>query len=697
MFPVGFPAGRDGFLDFPVALAPSSYLSARRHDPRRIPDFCNAFSASSPTMYQHQLHQKIAQCAKRKDFPEGDAGILFLTRFIANAAAIKALYDELYASHPNGRECFDRLLAAITRAFIERSDAMKDRDDRKQDQGHWFLSNAITGMSLYVDRFCGNLSGMESKLDYLNRLGVNLLHLMPLFASPAGESDGGYAVSDYRVVDPRFGNLGDLQRLQERMSEREMFLMLDIVLNHTSHHHEWARKAKGGDARCQDYYYMYPDREMPDAFERSMPEIFPESSPGNFTYCQEIGKWVMTVFHNYQWDLNYTNSAVFLEMLETVFFYGNLGVDVLRIDAPAFIWKQAGTICQNLPQAHTILRLLKQCVQVAMPGMAILGEAIVAPKEIMKYFGSGLFTARECDLAYNATHMALQWDALATGDTRVMLAAQHEILQKPYGTSWITYTRCHDDIGLGYDDYVIEHAGFNPFQHRKFLQEFYSGHHPGSPARGALFSVNPKTNDARISGSLASLCGLESALKSKDGAAVQLSVDRIVMMQAHSFLLGGIPMLFYGDEAAYTNDYSYLDDPAQSYDNRWMHRPTVNWEKNGRIEQESGPEGKVYAATRKLIAIRNKLPMIADNKNLTWLTPHNIHVAGYLRTLENRRVYCLFNFSAGRQLVTWFLFKEHGTVPRHLFDHWREQEYSVGHDHEYIALEPYQFAILEPV
>ena len=280
-----------------------------------------------------------------------------------------------------------------------------------------------------------------------------------------------------------------------------------------------------------------------------------------------------------------------------------------------------------------------------MPGMAILGEAIVAPKEIMKYFGTGLFTARECDLAYGATHMALQWDALATGDTRVMLAAQHEILQKPYGTSWITYTRCHDDIGLGYDDYMIQHAGFDPFQHRKFLMEYYSGGYPASPASGALFSVNPKTNDARISGSLASLCGLEKALLSKDSAAIDLAIGRILMMQAHSFLIGGIPMIFYGDEAGYTNDYSYLEDPGKDYDNRWMHRPVIDWEKNKRIEEQGSTEERVYSATRRLIAIRNKLPMIADAKNLTWLTPHNIHVAGYLRTLENRRVYCLFNFS----------------------------------------------------
>ena len=647
-------------------------------------------------MYQHQLHQQINQCVKEENLPEGDAEILFLTRFIANAAAIKALYDEIYSHHPKAQECFDRMLKVITRAFIDRPDAMKDEDDEKLDQGHWFLSNGIAAMSLYVDRFSGTLGDMESKLDYLNRLGINLLHLMPIFESPYGESDGGYAVSDYRTVDPRFGTLEDLRKLRQRMSERKMFLMLDIVVNHTSHHHEWARRAKQGEPSFQDYYYMYADRDLPDRFERGMPEVFPESSPGNFTYCQEIGKWVMSVFHSYQWDLNYTNPAVLLEMLDTIFFYGNLGVDVLRIDAPAFIWKQLGTTCQNLPQAHTLLRLFKQCVQVAMPGMAILGEAIVAPKEIMKYFGTGFFTARECDLAYGATHMALQWDALATGDTRVMLAAQHEILQKPYGATWITYTRCHDDIGLGYEDYMIQHAGFSPFEHRKFIMEYYSGAYPASPATGALFSVNPKTNDARISGSLASLCGLEKALLSKDGAAIDMAIGRILMMQAHSFLLGGIPMIFYGDEAGYTNDYSYLEDPGKAYDNRWMHRPVIDWKKNERAEKEDSIEHRVYSATQKLIAIRKQLPMIADTKNLTWLTLHNVHVAGYLRTREDRRVYCLFNFSDRHQALTWHIFREHGPVSGRLLDYWTGDQLTLGPDHESLTLAPYQFMILEP-
>jgi amylosucrase len=563
------------------------------------------------------------------------------------------------------------------------------------DEGHWYLSNQLAGMSLYVDRFCGDISNLSSRLDYLEKLGVNFLHLMPVFESPANESDGGYAVSNFRKIDERFGSLEDLQRVQEEMRKRNMFLMLDIVLNHTSRHHEWARKAKAGDARYQDYFYFFDDRRLPDEYDLTMPEIFPESAPGNFTYVEECGKWVMTVFHNYQWDLNYTNPQVFVDMLDNIFFYANLGVDLLRIDAPAFIWKQLGTTCQNLPQAHTLLRLIKQCVEVTAPGMALLGEAIVAPAEIMKYFGGGSYAAHECDFAYNATHMALQWDALATGDVRVMMAAQQEILKKPFGASWVTYTRCHDDIGLGYEDYMIEQAYWNAFEHRNFLKNYFAGIYPGSPARGALFSYNPKTGDARISGTLASLCGLEKALKESDEESTVLAIRKILMMQAHSFFIGGLPMIFYGDELGYTNDYSYLEDPGKSYDNRWMHRPVIHWEKIKQIDIIGSPEEQIFSGTRRLLQIRKKQPTLADLHNLVWLTPHNIHVAAFIRYSGEKKLYGLFNFSSEKAFVTWYIFKEHGTPPQRLFDHWKEQYHKVGKDQEYFILEPYSFCLME--
>jgi amylosucrase len=616
---------------------------------------------------------------------------------MANADSIYSLYKEIYGSSTAAEKYFSQLINVMVQGYLNRSEALKKKDEEKADKGNWFLSNEIMGMSLYADRFCGGLKNLGNKLDYLEKLGVNFIHLMPVFESPEGESDGGYAVSDFRKVDARFGTNKDLETLQKKMNERGMYLMLDIVLNHTSHKHEWAVKAKQGDKHYQDYFYMFDDRIIPDQYEQFMPEIFPESSPGSFTYVNECKKWVMTVFHHYQWDLNYTNPLVFRDMLDNIFHYANLGVDILRIDAPAFIWKQIGTTCQNLPEAHTLLRLIKQCVLVSAPGMALLGEAIVAPREIMKYFGTGNYTAKECDVAYNATHMALQWDMLATGDTRVMLAAQHEILQKPYGTTWITYTRCHDDIGLGYEDYMISQAGYEPYGHRKFLQDYYAGKHEYSPAIGALFSSNPKTGDARISGSLASLCGLEKALIEENEWGIEISIRKILMMQAHSFFLGGIPMMFYGDEAGYTNDYSYLNDEGKSYDNRWMHRPVVDWEKNKKIEVDGTVENRVFSGTQKLIGIRKKLPVVADHKNLAWLPPHNIHVSGYLRTIEDKKLYCVFNFSDRPAYLTWYAFKSHGIAPEILFDHWTGNEFKVGEDNEFLVIGSYGFHFLEPL
>ena len=651
----------------------------------------------STTINSHSLSQRIYQFmsaeSQRMNFePKGkDKDLNF--RLTEGMDQMIQLYQGIYHTHPKADQTFEKLIETLINFAQKRTPELKKSDAAKKP--NWFLSNELAGMSLYVDRFCGNLKKLKSKLGYFDELGVNFLHLMPLFESPVGESDGGYAVSNFRKVDSKFGDLTDLVALRKAMQKQDMYLMLDIVLNHTSHRHEWAEKAKAGDREFQDYFYMYDNRWIPNEFDASMPEIFPESAPGNFTYVPECDKWVMTVFHNYQWDLNYMNPAVLVAMVENVLFYANLGVDLLRIDAPAFIWKQNGTTSQNLPQAHELLRLIKQCVTIASPGMALLGEAIVAPKEIIKYFGTGDYTAKECDFAYNATQMALQWDMLATGDTRVMLAAQQDILQKPFGTSWITYTRCHDDIGLGYEDAKIIQVGKDPYQHRKFLKDYFSGNYPGSPSRGALFSSNPKTGDARISGSLASLCGLEKSLEEQDELSITRSIQKILLMQAHSFFIGGLPMIFYGDEIGYTNDYTYLNDPGKSYDNRWMHRPMIDWMKNERRTEHGAVEEQVFAGTKKLLGIRKNLPVISDWKNLTWLSPHNIHVAGFLRAYGDQKVYGIFNFGSETAYLTWYAFKEHGKVPEKLKDHWTGNEFEVGMDNEYLIIEPYGFHILE--
>lgn len=647
-------------------------------------------------MYIFSLHQQVNELLQQAALGTTKADGDMAARLIANVADMHELFQQLYGHRADAGQLFRSLLETVITAHKQRSVELRESDARKQTPEPWFISNRLVGMSLYVDRFAGSLQQLENKLDYLERLGVNLLHLMPIFESPADESDGGYAVSDFRKVDARFGTMQDLQHLQQTLQQRGMHLMLDIVLNHTSHRHEWAVKAKQGDPFYKDFFYFFPDRTLPDQFEQTMPEVFPESAPGSFTWVPELNEWVMTVFHKYQWDLNFRNPAVLVAMVDNILFYANLGVDVLRIDAPAFIWKQLGTTCQNLPEAHVLLRLIKLCVQTATPGMALLGEAIVAPAEIMKYFGTDRYTARECDFAYNATHMALQWDALATGDTRVMLAAQHQLLRKPYGTSWITYTRCHDDIGLGYDDDMILAAGFNPWEHRRFLKDYFSGVYEGSPATGALFAVNPKTQDARISGSLASLCGLESALRKNDAAAIDISIRKIVLMQAHHFFMGGMPMLFYGDEIGCINDYSYLNDSAKSYDNRWMHRPVIQWDSIN-INDAETVAGKVFAATQQLIALRQQLEIVTDRSNIEWMTPHNIHVAGYVRHLPNRRLYCVFNFSDKDAWLTWYAFREKGMQFSHMKDHVSGKQLLVGSNSEFLILPAYGYMLLEGV
>ncbi len=647
-------------------------------------------------MYQESLYQFLSQKINDRNIPfNEEESITFLMRISSNFDVIHHLYLTIYQDHPKRSENFSLLTEILIDGFLKRPQQLRQLDAQKKGGMPWFTSSELVGMSLYVDRFCLDLSDLRQKLNYLLELGVNFVHLMPLMKSPQEASDGGYAVSDFRQVEPRFGTMAELELLVSEMHSKGMYIMLDIVLNHTSDQHEWARRASAGEEQYEQYFYIYPDREVPDVFEKTMPDIFPDSSPGSFTFDVQSGKWVMSVFNSYQWDLNYTNPEVFVRMLEHILFYANLGVDVLRIDAPAFIWKKIGTACQNLPEAHTILQLIKHCVQSVAPGMALLGEAIVAPAEIMKYFGTGSFMGRECDLAYNATQMALQWDALATGDVRVMMAAQRELLKKPLGTTWITYTRCHDDIGLGYDDSMIQEAGFQPMRHREFLKAYYSGQFPGSPARGALFGVNPKTNDARISGTLASLCGLESALEKNQAEDVELSIRKIILMQAQSLFIGGIPVLFYGDECGYLNDYSYQKDPSKNYDNRWMHRPAINWERNQYRLQKGSIEFQIFSKTQKLIRIRKGNSIFSDTANLVWLSMQNIHIAGFKRSVASESIICLFNFSDKETGLTWYALKEAGWPEQtKIKDLWSGLEFQVGKDDQHLVFQPYQFMVL---
>jgi len=580
-----------------------------------------------------------------------DLDKLFERRLGVNITLIKDLFFSLYPEK-NHAESFKKLVSTLPMLFKKRPKSLKLQDLARLDQGNWYQSQQVVGMQLYVDHFSKDLQGLSQKLDYFEKLGVNFLHLMPITTRPKGENDGGYAVNSYHEVDKRYGTKKDLLQLTDKMRGKNMLLMLDFVANHTSNEFSWAKKAKEGDLKYQNYYHVYQDRVTPDEYEKTLPEIFPLTSPGNFTYDPKMKKWVMTVFNEYQWDLNYSNPEVFIEMLINLLKLVNHGVDVVRLDALAFMWKQLGTLSQNLPKAHDLICLFRMCLQVVAPGVIFLAEAIVAPKEIIKYFGTGNTTGNECEIAYNATLMALLWDAVATKKTTLLYKNLQNLPQKPIEATWINYIRCHDDIGLGFDDNYINEIGWNAETHRKFLLDYYCQNIEWSPAKGAIFMYNPKTGDGRITGNSASLLGLEKALEQNKKEAIQQAIDKIIMLHGIIISYGGIPLIYAGDEIGMLNDYSYLQDSDKKEDSRWINRPYHNWKTVANLKNAKAPQSQIFFSIQNLIRIRKNYNAFADSNNISLFNVQNPHIFCYERTSEeNEGVLALCNFAETPQFI----------------------------------------------
>jgi amylosucrase len=488
----------------------------------------------------------------------------------------------------------------------------------------------MIGYVCYADRFAGSLQGVRQHLDYLVGLGVTYLHLMPLLRPRDGENDGGYAVADYGAVDPRIGGMADLEALAADLHERGIALCIDLVLNHTAREHEWARQALAGDRASQDMYLIYPDRTEPDAYERSLPEVFPDLAPGSFTHVPELG-WVWTTFRDFQWDLNYANPAVFRGMLATMLALANRGVDVLRLDAAPFLWKRMGTDCQNQPEAHLLVQAFRALTRLAAPGLVLKAEAIVSPDMLVQYLGGHDRYRPECDLAYDNQLMVMLWSTLATRDVRL---AEHALSRRrpaPSPTAWVSYLRCHDDIGWAVSDEDAAAVSLGGFDHRRFLNDFYAGTFPGSFAQGALFQQNPVTGDARISGSAASLCGIETALASGDPGELTLAIRRLESMYAVVFSFGGIPLIYMGDELALRSDPGWRDDPAHADDNRWMHRPRMDWAVAARRSDPGSLEGRVFAAIAGLARTRRDLLALRSGGTTQILPTESPAVLAYRR------------------------------------------------------------------
>lgn len=551
----------------------------------------------------------------------------------------------LYGHHYDFFYHLENLLETMARMWLDRPAELKSSDGLREADPAWFQGGRLIGAMAYVDLFAGDIRGVREKIPYLQELGITYLHLMPVYRTPDGDDDGGYAVSSYRETDEDLGTMEDLRELTDELRQHGISLVLDFVFNHTSDDHDWARRAREGDEICQDYYLMFDSRSEPDEYERHLRTIFPDEHPGCFTYLTRIKKWVWTTFHTYQWDLNYRNPEVFNAMVEEMLFLANVGVEVLRMDAVPFLWKQKGTTCENLPEAHRVIESFNTIARIVCPSMVFKSEAIVAPDDIHSYIGTD-----QCQISYNPLLMALLWESLATRDAALLRHSMEHRFALPEGCAWVNYVRSHDDIGWGFDDRDAGSLGMNPGDHRRFLTDFYVGRHEASFAEGAPFQENPDTGDARVCGTCASLCGLGKALADGDEGETELALRRILLVHGVTFTIGGIPLIYLGDEIGMLNDETYRDDLEKEGDARWLHRPSFDWAKAERHSEEGTVEHRLHSGFLKLAQMRlNNDALARGDTEIVGIG--NDHVFAWLRTTSDQTVLCLANFSDRPQSV----------------------------------------------
>ncbi len=639
-----------------------------------------------PTWLDHQTSLTLARLQPRlaaRFAAEADPAdwAQFQARLDTHFPRLFNLLLQLYGDHYDFFYHLESILASAAASWLARPAHLKVLDQAREADPAWFQSQRMLGGVYYVDLFAGDLDGIQARIPYFKELGLTYLHLMPLFATPAGNNDGGYAVSSYRAVNPALGTMEQLQALADELRANGISLVLDFVFNHTSDEHEWARKALAGDPEYQDYYYLFPDRKMPDEYEKTLREIFPDVRPGNFTYRPDGHQWVWTTFNSFQWDLNYGNPTVFRRMAEEMLFLANAGVEVLRLDAVAFIWKKLGTSCENMPEAHMIVQAFNALARIAAPAMYFKSEAIVHPDEVARYISPD-----ECQLSYNPLLMALLWETLATREVKLLQLSMRERFKINPACAWVNYVRCHDDIGWTFDDGDASRVWINGYDHRRFLNAFYTGRFEGSFARGLPFQENPKTGDARISGTAASLAGLERGLREQNAVEIEYGIRRILLLHSIILSIGGIPLIYLGDEIGTLNDYGYRGDPAKAADSRWVHRPFTDWTNMAHRFDNGTIEGRIYLALQRLIQTRQTTPALAG-QDMTVVDTDNPHVFSCVRQAAAERVLVVANFSEHEQFVPATVLRIHGLA--YTFDDLvSEQKVSISGS---LRLEPYQF------
>lgn len=571
--------------------------------------------------------------------PAAEEDRVFEQRMSRHHDELRWLYMELYGNS----DMFAELCGQMKRYYDLRKESLKALDLKREKEGEWYRSRDMVGMMMYIDNFAGDLKGVQEKLPYLEKCNVNYIHLMPFLDSPKGRSDGGYAVADFRRVKPELGTMDDLAELADKCHEKGISLCMDFVMNHTSEDHEWAVKARQGDGEYMSRYFFYADPSIPAEYEKTVPQVFPATAPGNFTWLPEIGHYVMTTFYPYQWDLNYRNPRVFNEMMYNFLYLANQGMDIIRIDAVPYIWKELGTNCRNLQQVHTIVRMMRMIGEIVCPGIVLLGEVVMEPEKVAPYFGT--VEKPECHMLYNVTTMATTWNTVATRDVRLLKKQMDIVCSLPKEYTFLNYLRCHDDIGWGLDYATLSEWGMKEVPHKKYLNDYFQGRTEGSVSRGELYNEDPVTGDARFCATTASMCGIESAGFEQNAEKMERAVVKDIMLHAYMFTLSGIPMLYSGDEIGQVNDYTYKDDPDKAPDSRYIHRGKFCWDLAENIEKEGSVQEKIFHALTRLEEVRRKDAVFSADAEVYTKDYSDTSILWIVRKTEGRELHAVFNFS----------------------------------------------------
>ncbi len=563
----------------------------------------------------------------------------YITRFEKHRDELKWLYMELYDNEAMFAELCDQML----KFYQERKPELKARDRIKAKNSKWYRNNRMLGMMLYIDNFAGDLNGVRKKLDYVKECNATFIHLMPFLDTVKGKSDGGYAVADFRKVRPDLGTMEDLAALAKECHDRDIDVCMDFVMNHTSNEHEWAKKALAGDGEYMSRYFFYDNPWIPQEFEKTVPQVFPTTAPGNFTWLPQIDHYVMTSFYPYQWDLNYANPRVFNEMMYNYLFFANQGMDIIRIDAVPYIWKKLGTSCRNLKEVHTIVRMMRMIGEIVCPAVALLGEVVMEPEKVVPYFGT--VEKPECHMLYNVTTMATTWHSVAVQGTKLLKKQLDIVNQLPEEYTFLNYLRCHDDIGWGLDYGTLSTWQMGEVPHKKYLNDYFTGRYPGSESRGELYNDDPVTMDARFCGTAASMCGIESAGFEQNEEKMEKAIRKDLMLHAYMFLQRGLPMIYSGDEIGQVNDYTYKEDPEKQADSRYIHRGKFRWDLAEQRTKKKTVEGQIFQALHEMEELRKKEEILGPDAQVsTWETGDD-GVLGLMRKYQGRTLVGIFNFT----------------------------------------------------